>query len=154
MPEIIGARSAREEALSRLLRVCGHRLYHSQPGSRAQAQVLRILREEGRTSQKELQERLQVQSGSISELITKLEQKGHLRRERDSLDRRKVMLELTEEGEARAAHMAEASRIPVHYAALSDGELADLTGLLEKVIQGWKEDGVPEGELRAPELRA
>ena len=154
MPEAIAARAAREEALSRLLRICGHRLYHSQPGSRTQSQVLRILEEEGRTSQKDLQARLLVQSGSISELITKLEQKGLLRRERDCADRRKVMLELTEDGAARARHMREASRIPVHYAALSDEELAALSALLERVIEGWKEDGVPEGELRAPGCKA
>jgi len=153
MAETNESRQAREDALSLRLRVCGHRLYHSGPASRAQAQVLRILRDEGRTSQKALQARLQVQSGSISELITKLEQKGFLRRERDSADRRKVLLELTEAGAARAEHMREASRIPVHYAALTDGELEALSGLLDRVIEGWKEDGVPENELRAPETR-
>ena len=153
MSEAVESRRAREEALSRRLRVCGHRLYHSGPGSRAQAQVLQILQDEGRTSQKDLQARLQVQSGSISELITKLEQRGLLLRTRDEADRRKVLLELTEAGAARAALMREASRIPVQYAALSDAELAALSQLLDKVIQGWKEDGVPEAELRTPDAR-
>ena len=33
---------------------------------------------------------------------------------------------------------------------LGDAELNELAALLERVIKGWKEDGVPERELFAP----
>ena len=57
------ARQAREENLSRLLMICGHRLYHSAAQGRTQTTVLHALHENGPTSQKELQERLGIQPG-------------------------------------------------------------------------------------------
>ena len=143
-------RTRREAELSRLLRICGHRLYHTSPSGRTQSAALQMLRESGPMSQKDLQTRLMIQSGSASELLTKLEQKGLLVRTRDSADRRKVLLTLTEEGVARSNHMAQSARIPARYRELSDDEAATLCALLEKVILGWKEDGVPEGELGVP----
>ncbi len=147
-------RQAREEELSRLLLICGHRLYHNSAYGRSQTTVLLTLLENGPTSQKEVQERLAIQPGSMSELVTKLENKGLLLRERDAEDRRKVLLRLTEAGGSRARHQAKHSRIPIHYAELSDGDLEALSALLGKVIEGWKEDGVPEGELRGPGAKA
>ena len=49
-------------------------------------------------SQKEMQEKLDIQSGSMSELINKLENKKFIIRLKDNYDRRKVILHLTEEG--------------------------------------------------------
>ena len=87
----------RDEKLALLLRVCGRRLYHSSCAGRTQSRVLGLLAA-GDISQRELQERLQIQPGSISELISKLELKGFLTRRRNENDRRKVVLSLTEEG--------------------------------------------------------
>ena len=144
------ARQAREEKLSRLLMICGHRLYHSAAQGRTQTTVLHALHENGPTSQKELQERLGIQPGSMSELITKLENKGLLVRARDEADRRKVLLTLTVAGEAKIVRQEHKSQLPVRYTQLDDSELYRLAEALEKVINGWKEDGVPERELFAP----
>ena len=143
-------RAAREAELSRLLMICGHRLYHSAAQGRTQTTVLHALHENGPISQKDLQDRLGIQPGSMSELITKLENKGLLVRARDEADRRKVLLTLTVAGEAKIVRQEHKSQLPVRYTELDDGELDRLAEALQKVIKGWKEDGVPERELFAP----
>ena len=119
------------ERLTRLLRVCGRRLYHSSCAGRTQARVLGLLAQGGMT-QREIQEKLQIQPGSVSELTGKLELKGFVTRSRDEKDRRRVVLTLTPAGQR---------------AALTGAEQAQLEALLEKVIEGWRKDGVPESEL-------
>ena len=71
-------------------------------------------------------------------------------RARDESDRRKVLLTLTVAGEAKIVRQEHKSRLPVRYHTLDDGELDRLAEALKKVIEGWKEDGVPERELFAP----
>ena len=132
-PPAAPERLAREENLSRLLMICGHRLYHSAAQGRTQTTVLHALHENGPTSQKELQERLGIQPGSMSELITKLENKGLLVRARDEADRRKVLLTLTVAGEAKIVRQEHKSQLPVRYTQLDDSELDRLAEALEKL---------------------
>ena len=72
------------------------------------------------------------------------------KRARDEADRRKVLLTLTVAGEAKIVRQEHKSQLPVRYTQLDDSELDRLAEALEKVIKGWKEDGVPERELFAP----
>ena len=67
-------------------------------GQLSQGKILKILYNNGDMSQKEMQEKLDIQSGSMSELINKLENKKFIIRLKDNYDRRKVILHLTEEG--------------------------------------------------------
>lgn len=134
------------ERLSLLLRVCGRRLYHSSCAGRTQARVLRLLAAGGVT-QRELQERLQIQPGSVSELTGKLEMKGFVTRARDENDRRRVTLTLTPAGRRAAEAAAEHSDIAVRFGGLTDAEQKQLIALLEKLIESWRKDGVPEHEL-------
>ena len=137
---------SREERLTLLLRGCGRRLYHSSCAGRTQARVLCLLAA-GSMTQRELQERLQIQAGSMSELVSKLELKGFLQRSRDPRDRRRMMLALTGAGR-RAAQAADARPdISVDFDGLTAEEQARLAGLLEKLIEHWREEGLPESEL-------
>ena len=70
----------------------------SNKGQLSQGKILKILYNNGDMSQKEMQEKLDIQSGSMSELINKLENKKFIIRLKDNYDRRKVILHLTEEG--------------------------------------------------------
>ncbi|MBR1606847.1 MAG: MarR family transcriptional regulator [Clostridia bacterium] len=135
-----------QERLTRLLRVCGRRLYHSSCAGRTQARVLGLLAEGGMT-QREIQERLQIQPGSVSELTGKLELKGFVTRARDERDRRRVALTLTPEGRRAQEAAAKRKDVAVRYDGLTEEERAQLAELLEKVIEGWRKDGVPENEL-------
>ena len=134
------------ERLTRLLRVCGRRLYHSSCSGRAQARVLSLLAAGGMT-QREIQERLQIQPGSVSELTGKLELKGFVTRSRDEDDRRRVVLTLTPTGRKAAEAAASRKDVAVRFDGLTEAERGELAALLEKVIEGWRKDGVPENEL-------
>ena len=95
-------------------------------------------------TQREIQERLQIQPGSVSELTGKLEMKGFVTRTRDERDRRRVALTLTPEGRRAAAKRKD---VAVRFDGLTAEERERLADLLEKLIEGWRKDGVPENEL-------
>ena len=65
---------------------------------KGQGHVLRMLYHMGPMSQKELQERMGIQAGSISEVTLKLEKKGMVSRCKSPEDRRRILLSLTEQG--------------------------------------------------------
>ena len=73
---------------------CGHFLYHRRGGKNGQNRILKILVTKGYKTQKELQEILDIQSGSISEIVMKMENKGLISREKDINDRRKILYNL------------------------------------------------------------
>ena len=150
---ILSPRKTREEELSRLIRICGHRLYHASPGSRSQAAVLFALEAAGPASQKELQNKLTVSSASITELINKLEKQGLVLRTRDEKDRRRVLLTLTPAGFAKAAHFRAHGQNPVCYAMLTEEELERVTLLMRKIAGQWQENSpVPESRTDRQEV--
>ena len=126
-----------EERLTMLLRRCGKFMYyHSKPGMQ-QGMVLQLLRD-GPLTQRQIQERLGTQPGSVSELISKLESKHLLDRQRNEADRRQVLLTLTDKGrEVSQRHTAYPTR--GLYSALSAQEQDTLATLLEQLLDAWTE---------------
>ena len=128
-----------KDDLEFLVRECGRFLHQRGYGGprgnmgSSQAQVLSILREKGSVSQRDLQYELGIQPGSVSELLSKLESKGLLARSVNEQDRRRVMLELTEEGRQTAPEKTED-----RFAVLNDEEKETLRGLLQKVLESWR----------------
>lgn len=121
--------------LRRLLRRCGHFLYH-QTNHDQQSNVLLLVHEHGPMNQKQLQEHLSIKAGSASELISKLEDKECLIRTRDPSDRRKVVLTLTEKGE-RIARFHRQRPEETLFTALTGEEREALAQILEKLLSGW-----------------
>ena len=72
--------------LSVLLGKCGHHVAKHSGSGRGQDKILCILAEEESISQRKLQEILDIKPGSISEILTKLENKGFLIREKSEAD--------------------------------------------------------------------
>jgi DNA-binding MarR family transcriptional regulator len=101
-----------------------------------QGKVLKILYKNGNLLQKDLQDILDIQSGSMSEMISKLEKKGFVLRKRDNQDKRKVLIHLTDLGkedvlkyrENRQNHLIEVFNI------LDDNEKDDFIRLLSKIL--------------------
>ncbi len=92
--------------------------------------ALLVLWEEDGASVKRLGERLQLDSGTLTPLLKRLEAAGLVSRVRDRVDERVVRIHLTPAGralEAAAAHIPEAL---VHRARLPSPELAGLRGTL------------------------
>ena len=100
----------------------------------AQDGIIRILHEEGDLSQRILQKVLGVQPGSLSETLTKLEDKGLIKRIRDEEDKRKVIVSLTEDGKEYAKKSVAFDRDAIA-AKLTEEEKETLRGLLKKILE-------------------
>ena len=133
-----------EQALELLhqLRRCGHYLQHHWSRGRAsQNRTLRILAGHGEMTQRQLQDLLGIQQGSLSELVKKLEVQGLIVREREQNDQRQMLIRITDAGrqqnQLNHAQRLQQSRELV--AALSGEERRQLMALLEKLYNSWNE---------------
>ena len=84
--------------------------------------------------QRELQDYLGIQPGSMSELIGKLEQKGLLQRVASEKDRRSRILMLTEQGREMTDAVKEEQEL---FGILSEEEQGQLRALLTKLLAAW-----------------
>lgn len=134
-----GARNEKQEDLYHLMRACGHILYHSGSSKTGQGRILHILDEEGDVSQKDLQAMLEIQSGSISEILAKLERDELIERRKDERDRRKVIVSMTDKGRDHARHYHEGPQEKDWFAALDDVQRDELGNLLQILLDSWKE---------------
>lgn len=125
--------------LIRCLRALGRTIRALSEGRASQKRVLRLLRESGPVTQQALTARLNVQPGSASEVIRRLEETGLILRSQNALDRRTSDIRLTAEGKAQADR-AEAeiqARRREMFSCLSDEEKAQLLTLLQKLSEDW-----------------
>lgn len=125
---------------------CGHYLYHRRGGKRGQGRILRILYQEGQLPQKTLQDMLGIRAGSMSEIIGKLESGGLLVRGKDTDDRRRITLRITDQGrkfvEDREREVNEKDERL--FACLDPDEQEDLKRLLQKLLSSWEAEVSPE----------
>lgn len=123
------------------LRDLGHMMRSQYEGKASQRRILIILSEEKTITQRDLTERLGVQPGSASEILSKLESAGLICRTQNETDRRTTDVSLTDEGRELAAQ-ALAQRRNRHtemFSCLSEEEKQELLSLLEKVSADWRE---------------
>ena len=119
---------------------CGRLLSHCLGKRRGQGRILRTLCRRGEMPQKELQELLGIQAGSMSEIAAKLEDKGLIVRVRSEEDRRKVSLSITEQGRVWVAQGDEAHilhRRAELFSTLTPEEQGTLESLLDKLSADW-----------------
>lgn len=119
---------------------CGRLFSHCLGNRRGQGRILRTLNERGEMPQKELQELLGIQAGSMSEIAAKLEGKGFIARSRSTEDRRKVSLFITEQGRAQVAQTDEEHilrRRAELFSVLTPDEQNTLERLLDKLSDDW-----------------
>lgn len=96
--------------------------------------VLLILWEQGSINSKELGHRLYLDSGTLTPVLLKLEQKGYLKRERDPQDHRHLTVTLTQRGKEL---QQKALSIPAQMGScmqLEAGEATQLKALLVKLM--------------------
>lgn len=119
---------------------CGRLLSHCLGKRRGQGRILRTLYQRGEMPQKELQDLLGIQAGSMSEIAAKLEGKGLIIRVRSEDDRRKVSLSITEQGRAWVVQWDEAHILQKRaelFSALTTEEQETLERLLDKLSADW-----------------
>jgi MarR family transcriptional regulator, 2-MHQ and catechol-resistance regulon repressor len=97
--------------------------------------VLEAILHKGPLGQRELGRKVLTSAGNMTDLVDKLEARGLVRRVRQKLDRRAVLVELTAEGRALIEPLftAHATDIATAMAGLSSDELHQLAGLLRKL---------------------
>ena len=118
---------------------CGQKMGSGSGKRQTQGRILKILYYHGSMTQKALQEKLDIHPGSMSEIAAKLEHKGLLCREKDPVDKRKVLLTLTEAGRADVEQFQKHGRShhSVDFDVLTQEEQQQLSRLLEKLLENW-----------------
>ena len=126
------------------LRACGHFLHFNMGGKAGRKRVLATLLREGEISQRTLQDLLDIQSGSLSEILAKIEADGLLEKVKCGSDRRGYILRLTESGQALAKQVTACheARVDKLLGCLSDDEQLALLAMLDKLTLRWSSDEV------------
>ena len=127
-----------KDNLYSLMRACGHHLYVRSGRSAGQGRILAILLEKRSMTQKELQDILRIQPGSLSEIVAKLEEKGLGRRQKDEEDRRRSVIELTETGREEALLQERQDDGSPTFGALNEQEQEAMKAMLRKLLESWK----------------
>ena len=119
-------------------------LYHTMrslyEGKASQKRILIILNGSGAITQRDLTQRLGIQPGSASEILSKLEGSGWVVRTQNESDRRTTDISLTDSGReiAEEALKQRRKRHEEMFSCLSGEEKQELLSLLEKVRCDWK----------------
>ena len=116
--------------------------------ARGQALILSILAGRETISQRELQQMLAIQPGSLSELVSKLEARGCLTREKAE-DRRGNLLRITEAGRAALPQAGDQSEDDP-FAPLSEEQQDQMAAMLRTLLNHWVEQLDREAPRPAP----
>lgn len=122
------------------LRDLSHMMHLLYEGKASQKRILIILNETETITQRDLTERLGIQPGSASEILSKLERAGWILRTRNEDDRRTTDVCLTDSGRELAAEtlVQRRKRHEEMFSCLSGDERQKLLSLLEKVCADWR----------------
>ena len=125
--------------LMRQMRRCNHLLYHKFSLNFSQNRILSLINREGPMTQKMLMCKMQIQPGSLSEVLSKVESAGLVERRRCEDDRRNFEIRLTEEGvkQAEAFERDRQDMAQLLFETLSPTEKETLMDLLEKLYAHW-----------------
>ncbi|MBQ3150919.1 MAG: MarR family transcriptional regulator [Clostridia bacterium] len=120
-----------------------------------QGKMLRLLSENGASSQSELASKLSITASSASEIADKLIQSGFAVKMQDSADKRKSLLEITQSGKLEIERLKEefTSFVNSAFSSLSSDELGTLLHLLTKVSSPADADTVQETVIVQPTIR-
>ena len=130
-----------DEKLVHNLRRCGHYLRHHTEEKGSQRRVLHLLHHRGPMTQKDLLDILGVRAGSLSELLSKLEAKGCIVKEKSEADKRNYNVSLTETGlqtleELQKQYMDSMTALLVGF---PEEDKVELNRLLDKLNTLWQD---------------
>lgn len=97
--------------------------------------VLLVLWERGSALVTGIGRALQLDTGTLSPLLKRLEANGLINRTRQDGDERAVLVTLTSAGRDLEAHLADVQRRAAHAAGLSRGEIAELRATLHRLTR-------------------
>lgn len=128
-----------EDVLLHQFHSCTHFFRYGMGEKTGQQRILSMLAERGIITQRELQDMLGVQSGSLSEILNKVESCGYVMRRQNEKDRRQMNLELTESGREAACNFRKdhMKRARTMFDGLTEEEKKQLSTLLGKMMDHW-----------------
>jgi len=131
---------SRQEQLASLMRTLSKQLMRNSGKHPGKTRILRMLCQDGSLTQQEIQSRLDIQSGSVSEILSKMETLGLISRERHSKDRRKFVISITTAGRKDLVEhdIRRHKRQDARYGSLTPEEQDELIRLLSKLQEAWK----------------
>lgn len=121
--------------LGRQLHRNAHRLGHKEDHYREQSRLLLLIAENDGVIQRDLAVEMDVRPSSMTEMLTKMEQLGLVRREQDEKDQRVMHIYLTEKGKSVAEESKKTnSRLTeILFEGLSNEEIDEMLRLTEKL---------------------
>lgn len=137
---------ADRDNLEGLIRACGHMLHHGAGRPGGQERILHILSCRKDISQKELQEILRIQPGSISEILSKLESKDLIERIKDDEDKRKTIVKITDAGKAYMHMCSKSQKEQDLFSSLDEKQQETLKILLKMLLEDWEKKNEEETE--------
>lgn len=126
------------KSLIQLMNECERYLAHRIGGTRGRGTVLKLIAAQPDIPQKELQAQMDIQAGSLSELLSKLEHRELIARHKDDTDKRMTRICLTEKGMHEVAQLESVSGEDP-FSVLEPEDQEALRQLLEKLLQRWAE---------------
>lgn len=131
---------AAKDRLQGQLCACSRYLHYNMGEKAGQARILSALLESGTVTQRELQDILEVRSGSLSEILNKVEADGFIKRSQSESDKRQLEVKLTEAGMEAAIRLTQerGHRSDELFSGLSDEEKQTLEELLNKLLNSWE----------------
>ncbi len=129
----------RQERLAMLMRSLSQQLVRRSGKHPGKIRILRMLSQNDSLTQQEIQGQLSIQSGSVSEILAKMESLGFISRERLPEDRRKFVIRITDAGrnELAAHDIRRHRRQDILYGDLTPDEQDELIRLLSKLQDTW-----------------
>lgn len=125
--------------LRHIIRSCADHLYRRGGQKNGQRGILHILSREEEITQRQLQDMLEIQPGSMSEILSKMEDNGLIERLKDDEDKRRMLVKLTRQGEEHVKEYRLGKRRQDPFSALKDEEKEQLKMLLKKLLTSWKQ---------------
>jgi DNA-binding MarR family transcriptional regulator len=135
MDELLAARSAVVRLQDALLKRISQRWDHHGL-TLAQIRLFIALRHEGSIGMNELAHSLGIGAPTTSALVDSMVKKGWVDRREDAADRRRTLVQLTEEGEALSTHRpGQRGRFTQWFQSLSAEELAATVAVIDKLTE-------------------
>lgn len=141
-----------DEQIVKKMIICSRYLRHYRYKNIAQDRVIELLGNNGsRMSQKEIQNKLGIRAASVSELVSKLDNRGMVVKEKSEEDRRAFNIVLTEEGKKEFEKIVDSDdEYNGLFSVLSEKECIQLNSMLERLGDDWlnKEPDILENQHR------
>lgn len=102
--------------------------------------VLLVLWEKDHVSVKEIGEKIYLDSGTLTPLLNKLENKGLIKKETNKKDERGLLISLTKKGSDLKSQVTNVPTCVAKTVCLNDEEAKTLYNLLYKMLGGFKDD--------------